>query len=231
MMVIGLTGGIGTGKSTAAAYLREKGLAHIDADGISRELTEKGSPMLPLIDSIFGPKGRMGDGSTEVVGTDGSLDRKALASMVFSDMKKKEMLEEIMFDAIIEEIDFQIQESERAGTYGAAILDAPLLFEAGLETMCDKVILLVADETVRIERVCARDGVTSRDVRNRINSQLSDEEKIKRADMVVDNSGSEKELYEKLDMCMRKLLENPPAAADEAGDAGRQSLPQAGKKA
>lgn len=231
MMVIGLTGGIGTGKSTAAAYLREKGLAHIDADGISRELTENGSPMLPLIDSIFGPKGRMGDGSTEVVGTDGSLDRKALASMVFSDMKKKEMLEEIMFDAIIEEIDFQIQESERTGTYGAAILDAPLLFEAGLETMCDKVILLVADETVRIERVCARDGVTSRDVRNRINSQLSDGEKIKRADMVVDNSGSEKELYEKLDICMRKLLENPPADADEAGDTGRQSLPQAGKKA
>lgn len=197
MMVIGITGGIGTGKSTAAACLREKGLAHIDADEISRQLTRAGSPMLPVIDEAFGPG---------LINGDGDLDRKALASIVFSDRDKRERLEEIMFDAIIEEIAFRIDRAKEEGRARAVLLDAPLLFEAGLDTMCDCVLLLTADEDMRIKRVMERDGVTDRDVRNRINSQMGDEEKLKRADFSIDNSGSEGELYEKLDKFLKTVV-------------------------
>ncbi|NLD20298.1 MAG: dephospho-CoA kinase [Clostridiales bacterium] len=205
IMVIGLTGGIGTGKSTAAAYLKSKGLAHIDADKISRQLTAEGSPMLPVLNRVFGPDGEMGKPGREVLFADGSLDRKALASMVFCDKLKRQKLDEIMFSAIIEEIDRQIKEFQNTGMSGI-LIDAPLLFEAGLDSRCDVILLLVADEAVKIDRVCKRDGVTTREVRNRINSQMSDEDKMKQADIVIDNSGNEEELYRKLDYSLENTL-------------------------
>ena len=207
MKVIGLTGGIGTGKSTAAAYLKSKGFAHIDADEIGRQLTADGSPMLLVLDGVFGSKGEIGKAGTEILFEDGTLNRKALASIVFADKEKKQRLDELMFSAITSEIDKQIAEYKNIEYTDAEdddkaigiLLDAPLLFEAGLESRCDVVILLTAEEDVRIERVCKRDGVTSREVRNRINSQMSDEEKMKLADIVINNSGSEQQLYEQLD--------------------------------
>ena len=90
--VLGLTGGIGTGKSTAAAYLKEIGFAHIDADQISRGLTSDGSPMLEILNSVFGPDGEMGIPGKHILDENRSLDRKALASIVFVDEKKKGIL-------------------------------------------------------------------------------------------------------------------------------------------
>lgn len=199
LKVIGLTGGIGTGKSTAAEFLKKKGFAHIDADEISRKLTSCGSPLLQILNHVFGPEGEMGDSKTRILKDDGSLDRKGLAAIVFSDRKKTEKLNELMFEAIIQEIDKQLTEACKNDSFTAVLLDAPLLFEAGLESRCDMVVLLVADMEVRIKRVCSRDNMTADEVRNRIKQQMSDEEKIKKSHIIVENSGTLDMLTEKLE--------------------------------
>ncbi len=201
MEVIGLTGGIGTGKSTAAEYLKNRGFVHIDADEISRNITADGSDILPVLNEIFGPKGPCGKRGLKIIDDDGSLDRKALASLVFTDEKRRQRLNDLMFKAIIAEIDKQIAYYKSAGDSGikGLLLDAPLLFEAGLDSRCDRTVVIVADEDVRIERVCRRDGATAEEVRDRINSQMSDKDKIKRADYVIDNSEGLEELMESLD--------------------------------
>lgn len=227
--IVGLTGGIGTGKSTAAEYLKGKGFAHIDADAISRDITADGSPMLSVLDGLFGPSGQFGKEGVEILRPDGSLDRAALASLVFTDQGRKRQLDQVMFRAIIAEIDQQIDAWQKAGTAGAAVdldeavdsdravahqkpvgilLDAPLLFEAGLDARCDLVLLLVADEEVRVRRVCSRDGVTKREVRDRINSQLSDDEKREKSDVIIDNSGSREDLAQRLEKFYTKFSKN-----------------------
>lgn len=205
--VIGLTGGIGTGKSTAAEYLKKRGFAHVDADEISRSITADGSSMLPVLNEIFGPDGPYGEKGTDILKKDGSLDRKALASLVFTDRRKKERLDEVMFKEIIKEIDRQIWDikgSESANVLGI-LLDAPLLFEAGLDSRCDKVVVIVADEDVRIDRVCRRDKASPEEVRRRINNQMKDKDKIKLADFVVDNSEGIAELEENLEELLEIL--------------------------
>lgn len=202
IQVIGLTGGIGTGKSTAAGYLKKKGLIHVDADEISRGMTVDGSRMVYVLGDIFGPDGEMGAPGVNVLKAEGCLDRKALASVVFADTVKKQRLDELMFGAITEEIDRQISDIKRTGwTEGISgiLLDAPLLFEAGLDNRCDMVLLLTADTDIRIARVCVRDGATPEEVGARIRNQMSDDEKIQKADYVIDNSDTAEKLYEKLD--------------------------------
>lgn len=195
--VIGLTGGIGTGKSTAAEYLKQNGFAHIDADQIGRNLTIDGSPMLPVLDSIFGPDGEYGEKGKAILNPDGSLDRKALASIVFTDMRKKLKLDEVMFKAIIAEVDRQLEAFRQSAETGI-LIDAPLLFEAGLDEKCDEVLLIVADMDTRIHRVCMRDNATAQEVRDRIASQMSDEEMRAKSDIIVDNSGDRQQLEKQL---------------------------------
>ena len=200
-LVIGLTGGIGTGKSTAAEYLVSKGMTHIDADAISRKLTEKipdeENPVLIEIGEAFAP--------APVLREDGSLDRKAMADIVFHDPARKKLLEEILFREIMAEINRRIDEAE-----GMILLDVPLLFETGLDSLCDRVILITADRDTRIRRVTQRDGCSPEDVEARIRNQMSDEEKAAKADAVVDNSGSREDLYGQLDEIIRGL--KPQAA-------------------
>ena len=248
--VVGLTGGIGTGKSTAAAILKEKGFAHIDADEIGREITADGSSMLPVLDELFGPSGAYGKDGMRILDDGGRLDRKALAAIVFTDAKKKAKLDEVMFREIIARIDQRISEirenaerksaigedserksalgedSERKSALGedvaeggfegnaadsdvtGILLDAPLLFEAGLDSRCDIVVLLVADEEIRIKRVCQRDGATEEEVRNRINSQMSDDDKRKKSDVIVENSGTIEDLERNLEKFFKKYSKN-----------------------
>ena len=198
--VLGLTGGIGTGKSTAAVFFKNKRFAHIDADQIGRDLTADGSSILPSLDELFGPEGEFGDGKTEILDENGNLIRRAMASVVFAEERRRERLDALMFSEIIGETERLISMYRRKpeGELNGILLDAPLLFEAGLDSRCDEVLLLTADMDVRIERVCRRDGVTADEVMSRISNQMSDEEKIKRADAVVDNSEGIEELFEKL---------------------------------
>ncbi|MFQ7473510.1 MAG: dephospho-CoA kinase [Anaerovoracaceae bacterium] len=208
--VIGLTGGIGTGKSTVADYLRKKGFYHIDADEIGRQLTDKGSPMLIKLNEAFGPDGDMGISGTEILNRDGTLNRKALASIVFSEYEKKKRLDSIMLTSIIEEIDRLIERCKKSSSDEdvlGILVDAPLLFEAGLDNRCDRILLVVTDMDVRINRVCSRDGVSRQEVKDRINCQMGDEEKISKSDIVVDNSGSIEELYDKLEEIVIKEMD------------------------
>ena len=205
MRIIGLTGGIGTGKSTAAAYLKKRGLKHIDADKISRNLTALGSSLLPVLDGVFGPNGDMGLCGVKIIKKDGALDRKALASVVFSDKKKTARLNELMFTEIINRIEEEITAFDKSKTE-AVLIDAPLLFESGLNKRCDIVILMTADMDTRIKRVSCRDHVTADDVRNRINNQMSDKEKAAGSDVIIDNSGSKEELYTKLDDFLANII-------------------------
>ncbi len=202
--IIGLTGGIGTGKSTAASYLVSKGFRHIDADAVSRDLTKDGSPMLQTLDRLFGPSGEWGEEGYEILNLDGPLNRQATADLVFNDPVKKEKFDEVMITEIVRIIDEQVKAYREEGGM-PVLLDAPLLFEAGLQTRCDRVLLIVADMEVRIARVCERDGMTPRQVRDRIDNQMSDEEKKKRADIIVDNSGDRQHLYDQLDEFMGTL--------------------------
>lgn len=192
--VIGLTGGIGTGKSTASAYLRKKGFFVIDADQIARQIVEPGQPLLKTLIQTFG---------AQILKKDGSLDRKALASIVFQDVEKRALLDRIMHGEILTMIDRQI-EQYRKEPCGGILIDAPLLFETGLDKKCDRTWLIMADREIRIARVCARDNMTQEEVGDRIRNQMDDAEKQKRADIIIDNSGSRRELEQKLDEVLKQ---------------------------
>lgn len=188
MRVVGLTGGIGTGKSTASEYLRKQGFSIIDADRISREIVEPGTLLLKELEKNFG---------SGIIKDDGTLDRKALAAIVFSDKEKKSRLDGLMHGHILDEIERKISKSQ-SGEGRGIIVDAPLLFETGLEKKCDQVWLITADEKLRILRVCERDGMDPEEVRARIQNQMADEEKKERAHRIVDNSGSKEALLAQL---------------------------------
>lgn len=196
MKVIGLTGGIGAGKSTASQHLQKLGFAIIDADQISREVVEPGKPLLTELKTAFG---------VEIILPDGALDRKALGNIVFSQEEKRRQLERLMHGEILRTIRSRVEEARCFGRYRAAFIDAPLLFETGLDGDCEAVWLITADYEIRMKRVMARDGLRAEEVRARIDGQMREEEKRRRADVIVDNSGTQPELYEALDALTAKL--------------------------
>ncbi|MBR6472155.1 MAG: dephospho-CoA kinase [Firmicutes bacterium] len=196
MKVIGLTGGIGSGKSTVSAYLRSKGCYIIDADEISRAVTGPGGPALEPILMEFGIK---------VFNSDGTLDRTALAYQVFSDEEKRKKLEDIVVTMVINEFHAQIEHLKEDGFDGVAVFDAPLLFEFGLEQFCDETWFVNASTETRIARVMRRDGVTRKQVIDRINNQMPSTEKEKLADYIISNSLDEDWLYEQLDRHLYRL--------------------------
>lgn len=179
MLVVGLTGGICSGKSTVAAMFARLGAAVIDADRVAHELQEPGQPLFEAIVSAFG---------REVVGEDGRIDRRKLGAMVFADPKARARLEDILHPAIVEECERRIQE---AGTSGAAVclLDAALLIESGRQARFDRVILVEASEAVQIDRLMARMGLSRDEALQRIRSQMPREEKRRHASLVIENGG------------------------------------------
>lgn len=195
MITIGITGGIGTGKSTVSEYLQEKGYRIIDCDAISRGITKAGSPALEELRQAFG------DG---IFRENGELDRKKTAAVVFSDPEKKAKLERIVTDRVFDELERSIRRAKDDGL-PAVFLDAPILFETGADRLCDRVWLVTAEEDLRIRRVASRDGMTAEEVRRRIRSQMPEEEKKKRSDSVLDNSGSVRDLQAQIDELLRKI--------------------------
>ncbi|MDO4393288.1 MAG: dephospho-CoA kinase [Bacillota bacterium] len=204
-IIMGLTGGIGTGKSTASEYLKSKGFVHIDADAISRSITADGSPVLDTLNKVFGPDGEMGVEGHNIIDESGSLMRQALADIVFVDSAKTKRLDEIMLSQIISIIDDKVKRYRESCDMCRVLLDAPLLFESGLDSRCDKVMVIVADKDTRISRVEMRDGISAKQIQERIDNQMDDVEKVSKADYVIDNSGALGELYEQLDKIVKKL--------------------------
>lgn len=197
MKVIGLTGGIGSGKSTVSSYLRDKGFYIIDADEMARNMTAKGSKCLENLEKAFG---------REVILEDGNLNRKKLGEIVFSDKEKKAKLEELTTEVVVKNIEDETEHLRRTGKYDIIFLDVPLLFETGLNKCCDAVVVVTADDNVRIQRVVARDGISPLQVRARINNQMSTEEKISMATDVIDNSEGKEELHRNIEQLLVKYV-------------------------
>ena len=192
-MIIGLTGGIASGKSESAKYFEELGAYSIDADAVSRELTEKGTPALAELVKIFG---------NDILCYDGNLDRKKLANIIFSNKQSKLKVEKVLHTHIIAHINEII--SHKINEYNV-IVNAPLLFEVGLDRVCDKIVVIWIPYEIETERLALRDNLDANEVKKRIDSQMPLEKKIKLADFVIDNSGSKKELKERV-IDLYKLL-------------------------
>lgn len=208
MYPVGLTGGIGSGKSTVAALLAAHGAVVIDADRIAREVVEPGQPALADIVAAFG------DG---VLRADGTLDREALADIVFADEAARRRLEAITHPRIGERIwqrTAAIEREEAAdGRTRILVVDHPLLVETGQADHYPAVVVVVAPEDVRVARLVAR-GVREPDARARIRSQAGDEQRLAAATHVIDNAGDLDQLRRQVDAVWEELSR----AALEAGD-------------
>jgi dephospho-CoA kinase len=188
-MVIGLTGGIATGKSTVSAMLAEHGATIIDSDRIARQVVQPGTPGLAKIVAHFGE---------EYLLPGGELNRTKLGQKIFSDEKARQRLMEITHPYIFAEINTQIEHAQSQGEK-MIVLDAPLLIETGLNRQVERVVLVYVDEETQIERLMKRDHLTREEAMRRIASQMSIEEKKRYADIIIDNRGSLKELEDQVE--------------------------------
>lgn len=179
MLLIGLTGGIATGKSLVSKTLKELGAYIIDADKISREVVEPYTPAWTEIVEFFG---------RDVLNNDGKINRKKLGEIVFNDPVKKKRLEEIVHPVVIEEENRRIEEYKKINPDAIVVIDAALLIEAGGHLRVDKLIVVYSDRETQLKRLCERDGLSRGDAEKRIDSQMPLNEKIKIADFVIDNS-------------------------------------------
>lgn len=194
-MIIGLTGSIGSGKSTVSARLKSLGALILDADIIAREVVEIGTEGLKQIERVFG---------SEAIAADGSLDRKAVARIVFADSEKRQQLNGIIHPAVLSELKRRSSAQQAKDRTRLIIWDVPLLIEAGWADLTDSVWLVTAPMQTRLERIIARDGCTLSQAENRIRAQLSEDEKRRYSNEVIDNSLGLAELYAQTDKLYHK---------------------------
>lgn len=194
--LIGLTGGIASGKSTVASFLRKE--AHIpvvDADLIAREVVRPGSAAYRQIVSTFG---------CGVISPDGTLDRARLGEIVFADESKRVLLESITHPEIVQEIARQVRELKKKKSR-AVVIDAPLLFESGLHRLMHKNLLVRTQPDIQMERLIKRDHLTKTQAWPRILSQMPTPEKERLADFIVDNSGTPAETLRQVREILKRL--------------------------
>ncbi|HEX6988180.1 MAG TPA: dephospho-CoA kinase [Bacillota bacterium] len=198
MLRIGLTGGIGTGKSRVARLLAELGAAVIDADAIARQVVEPGGAAYRSVVARFGSR---------ILRPDGSLDRAALADIVFSDPDARRDLEALVHPAVRTESARRLAELERSPQPPAvAVFDIPLLFEAGRAGDFDQVWVVYAPDDVAVTRATARSGLSPEQIRARMRAQWPIAEKVRRADVVIDNSGDWAETAAQVRRAWQRLL-------------------------
>lgn len=194
MRLVGLTGGIATGKSTFAAALRACGAPVIDADRLARAAVAKGSPGLAAVVAAFGP---------DVLGPDGELDRRRMAARVFADPAARARLEAVVHPVVRALFRDEVARLEAAG-HRLAFYDVPLLYEARLEREVELVVVVWAPREVQLARLVARDGVTPAEAEARLAAQLPVDDKAARADVLVVNDGDAPALAAKA----RRLLDD-----------------------
>ena len=190
-MILGLTGGIASGKSTVSKKLKELGSYIIDADKISREVSDS-TEILKKLEENFG---------LQIIDS-GHLDRKKLRELVFEKKEKRELLNSIMHPVIEKKIIKEIEENKKEKLI---ILDVPLLYETKLEYLCDKVLVVSVDEKIQIERLKKRDMIEKKMAKKIINTQMPLTEKLKKADIYIENNGTLDELLEKTKMIYIQL--------------------------
>jgi dephospho-CoA kinase len=189
VLLLGLTGGIGSGKSTVSALLAAKGAVIIDADAITREVQQPGQPVFEAMVDRFG---------AGIVAADRSLDRAALAAIVFTDEQSRKDLEHIVHPAVGAEMLKRLQ--EETDTDHVVVYDVPLLVEAARRAMSFAGVIVVdIDPEVAVQRVVEQRGMDEHDVRARIANQASRDERLSVADKVIDNSGTRDDLRHQVD--------------------------------
>lgn len=179
-LIIGLTGGIASGKSTVAKMIRELGIPIIDADQIAREVVEKGKPAYEKIVETFGEG---------ILQEDESIDRIKLGSIIFNNEEQRNLLNQIVHPAVRAEMNAQ-KEHYLQSDIKAVVLDIPLLFESKLTHMVEKTIVVFVDGATQLKRLMDRNQFSEEEAKARINSQLSLLQKKELADQVIDNNGS-----------------------------------------
>lgn len=184
MIVLGLTGGIACGKSTVSSQLRELGAPVVDADAIAIALAEKGQSVYNAFLEHFGPE--------TALRPDGSLNRAAIGERVFRDKEERRWMDRVTHPLIRGQVENRLQGLAKQGAR-IAIIDVPLLFEAGWENVCEIVWVVSVSPQVQLERLMRRSGLSEKLAWDRINSQMALAEKIRRADTVIDNSGTVEE--------------------------------------
>ena len=175
MTVYGLTGKTGAGKSTVAAFLKEKGFYIIDGDVIARHITDKGKPALKALSAYFGE---------DIIRADGTLDRRLLGSRAFASPGNTDMLNFITHPLITEEFEQEIKKAEAEG-YDKAVIDAAALLESECKKLCSQIIVVFAPEEMRLKRILSRDGITEGEAKRRMSAQKSDEYYFSQADIIV----------------------------------------------
>lgn len=194
-IVIGLTGGIASGKSLVSTYLKEKGLPVIDADVVAHEVVALGQPLVKALIKEFGEKIAEGDG----------INRQALGEIIFANPEKRQKLNSLMHPAIFAKMmmtlsDYQKQQEP------IVILDIPLLFESNRLELYDKIWVVAVDEETQKQRLMLRNDLTEQEAVQRITSQLPLAEKIQRADTVIDNNGTPTATFEQVDVALAAVV-------------------------
>jgi dephospho-CoA kinase len=215
MILIGLTGGIGSGKSTVSSLLAKHGAVIIDADAITRELQVPGAPLLTVLAERFGE---------HILDVNGGLIREELAKIAFSDPEALKDLNKIVHPAVAKEMDRRMNEVR--ATDKVVILDIPLLAENPRKGLCGVIVVDVPVE-VAVSRLIEFRAMKEEDAQSRIAKQASREDRLKIADKVIDNSGDMSSLARQVDDVWNWALQLPPASED-AGN--REEVPPAGEK-
>ena len=192
--VIGLTGMSGAGKSTACKIFKAEGFDVIDCDKICRRIVEKGKPCLREIAEAFG---------TAVLNEDGSLDRAETGRMIFSDDGKRHSLNGIMYPYV----SYIVIDTIIGMDKGFAVLDAPTLFESGIDSICDIIVSIVAEKQVLLSRIESRDFISREQAENRLASQHDREYFSERSDHLIENNGSSEEFFSEIMKTIKSIKE------------------------
>jgi len=196
-MILGVTGGIASGKSTVVALLVDLGAQVVSADQLSRELVEPGQPALAALVERFG---------SSILSADGTLDRAGLGTQVFADPQARRDLEAILHPAIAQLSTLRLQQAaEKVGAQGLVVYEAPLLYEAHAEGRVDQVLTVTVDQAVQLQRLMQRDQCDENAAHQRIDAQMPQAEKARRADYVIDNSADLATLKQQVHQLYRKL--------------------------
>ena len=195
MKVIGLTGGIGSGKSTVSQFLAEMGAIILDADKVGREALKPGGEVWHQVVTAFGK---------HVITSDGDIDRQKLGEIVFGNSEARERLNQIIHPPMYDMVKAQLEKYRRQGV-GVVVLEAPLLLEAGWTSLADEVWVTTASEATVLERLRERAGLSEQESLARIHSQLPSEERTRHADVVIDTDCDLDELKAKIKGLWQKL--------------------------
>ena len=198
MLIVGLTGGIGSGKSAVAEMFREEGAEVIDFDHLARLVVEPGKPAWRDIVDYFGPR---------ILSSDKTLNRSGLAEIAFSDEESRKALEGFTHPRILEKRDALLERIKGKDPLSVVVIDFPLLFELGLRNGLDEVILVYVPREVQIERAANRNNLSREAVEKRLNAQMPIEEKRSLSDYVIDNQGSLTETRAQVQRIMLELRE------------------------